>query len=324
MALSNNVINQLGVNTLALRGAGTEFNKFSRFFNSIVEAESSVASGDFVPTPGLTNAVLILGVGIAVWSFDLEKFVDIREFAAAGNQSNRYIELDGANDYIEFTGLQGGTENVLDWSKDWSIGVTLVGTSAVTNDNKFMTLFSNGDNAIYLRRGGSNWGMYVTGSTTYTHGANTWYAPAPTSRLLFTYNAATTRLKYYLGDPAAGTYAMRANLAVNSTVRSANNLSGSLCVGKSMDMTSGYAGQQVGWDGGLNNLIISNTELVTTQVAEFFQTGEAFTEHEYYPDLTSYMRLGEDAFPTVSDDKGNATGALYNGTSADFVDIPTS
>ena len=36
-----------------------------------------------------------------------------------------------------------------------------------------MTLFSNGDNAIYLRRDcGTNWGMYVTGDAGYTHGAN--------------------------------------------------------------------------------------------------------------------------------------------------------
>ena len=40
---------------------------------------------------------------------------------------------------------------------------------------------------------------------------------------------------------------------------------------------------------------------------EFFQTGEDFTSHEYYPDLTSYCRLGEDAFPNVVDDKGNIT-----------------
>ena len=193
----------------------------------------------------------------------------------------------------------------------------------MTSDNKFMTLFSNGKNSIQLRRGGSNWGMYVTGNDTYTHGANTWYAPNATSRVLFTYEAATNRLKYYLGDPASGTYAMRANLAVNSTVRSANEVGTSLCVGKKAVISSYGSGNQVYWDGGLNNLIVSDKVLVGPQVDEFFQTGEAFTEHEYYPDLTSYWRLGEDEFPAVVDSKGDSDGTLVNGAANDFVDIPS-
>ena len=318
--MTQNIIDVLGVNSLALRGLGTEFNRFSRFFTSLDDARTAVATNDYVPVPGLNNAVLIMGIGIALYSFDLEDFVAIEDLSAAGNQANRYIKLDGANDYVEFTGLSDGTEAVLDWSKDWSIGVTLVGLTSTVSDQKFMTLFSNGDNAIYLRRGGTNWGMYVTGDSGYTHGANTWYAPNSTSRILFTYCAATGRLKYFLGDPAAGTYAMRANLAVNSTVRSANQVGSSLCVGKSVGLTS-YP--SVYWEGGVNNLIVSDMELVGPQIDEFFQTGEAFTEHEYYADLTTYARLGEDTYPEVVDSLGHATGALVNGAADDFVDIPT-
>ena len=73
----------------------------------------------------------------------------------------------------------------------------------------------------------------------------------------------------------------------------------------------------------MNNLIISDKVLVGPQVDEFFQTGEAFTEHEYYADLTTYARLGEDTFPEVADTKGNATGELINGAANDFVDVPT-
>ena len=68
--MANNIIDILGVNTLALRGLGTEFNKFSRFFKSKAEAQQAVATGDYVPTPGQQNAVLVLGVGIMVYSFD--------------------------------------------------------------------------------------------------------------------------------------------------------------------------------------------------------------------------------------------------------------
>jgi len=317
--MTQNIIDILGINTLALRGKGTEFNRFSRFFQSVDDARESVATGDYVPTPGLTNAVLILGIGIAIYSFDLEDFVAIQDLAAAGNQASRYIELDGANDYIEFTSLQGGTENVLDWSKDWSIGLTLVGLTETTSDNKLMTLFSNGNNAIFLRRGGTNWGMYVTGDANLQHGANTWYAPTATSRLLFTYDASTYRLKYYLGEPASGTYALRANLLVNANTR-VNQVGNSLCIGKGVNTNLGTSAL---WDGGVNNLIISDQVLVGPQVDEFFQTGEAFTEHEYYADLTTYARLGEDTYPNVVDTKSNATGVLVNGAANDFVDIPT-
>ena len=317
--MTQNIIDILGINTLALRGKGTEFNRFSRFFQSVDDARESVATGDYVPTPGLTNAVLILGIGIAIYSFDLEDFVAIQDLAAAGNQASRYIELDGANDYIEFTSLQGGTENVLDWSKDWSIGLTLVGLTETTSDNKLMTLFSNGNNAIFLRRGGTNWGMYVTGDANLQHGANTWYAPTATSRLLSTYDASTYRLKYYLGEPASGTYALRANLLVNANTR-VNQVGNSLCIGKGVNTNLGTSAL---WDGGVNNLIISDQVLVGPQVDEFFQTGEAFTEHEYYADLTTYARLGEDTYPNVVDTKSNATGVLVNGAANDFVDIPT-
>ena len=40
------ILDTLAVNTLALRGAGNEFNKFSRFFKTLEEARGSVASGD--------------------------------------------------------------------------------------------------------------------------------------------------------------------------------------------------------------------------------------------------------------------------------------
>jgi len=316
--MTTNIIDVLGINTLALRGKGTEFNRFSRFFQSLTDAQESVASGDYVPTPGLTNAVLILGIGIAVYSFDLEDFVAIEDLQAAGNQASKYIELDGANDYIEFTGLGGGTQNVLNWNQNWSIGLTLVGLTDTTSDNQMMTLFSNGNNAIFLRRGGTNWGMYVTGDANLQHGANTWYAPNATSRILFTHDAATRRLKYYLGDPAAGTYAMRANLAISSNTYTPNQVGTSLCVGKAVSTNIGG----IAWDGGVNNLIISDQVLVGPQVDEFFQTGEDFTTHEYYADLTTYARLGEDSYPAVVDSKGNATGTLVNGAADDFVDIP--
>ena len=312
-----NIINTLGVDTLSLRGAGAEFNSFSRFFKSKDEALASVANGDYVPTPGVVNAVLMMGEGIMVYDFTLLDFVNITELSAAANQSPKFIELDGANDYVSLPTLAGGSEDVLDWTKSWSVGITLVGVEHY-NDALWMSLFSSGGNHITLRRGGSNWGMYVTSDDNgYQHGANTWYAPAEFDRILFTYDHLTARLKYYLGSPATGTYAMRANLLVNATVVAGNSADATLSIGKGV-------GSIIHWDGGINNLVISNQVLVGPQVDEFFQTGEDFNTHEYYPDLTSYCRLGEDTFPAVVDDKGNVTGGvLVNGTSEDFADVPT-
>ena len=311
-----NILQDLGVSRLHLRGTGTEFNTLSRFYGSKDEAVASVANGDYVPTPGKINAVLMLGEGIMVWDFVLLDFVNITELSGAGNQSPKFIELDGANDYIHFPNRAGGSEDVLDWTKSWSVGITLLGLEH-TNDALWMSLFSSGGNHITLRRGGSNWGMYVTSNdNSYQHGANTWYAPQEFDRILFTYDHLTARLKYYLGNPVAGTFAMRANLLVNSTVISGSSSDASLYVGKG-------AGSIISWDGGVNNMVMSDQVLTGPQVTEFFQTGEDFTTHEYYPDLTSYCRLGEDTFPAVVDDKGNVTnGVLINGTAEDFKDVP--
>ena len=71
-------------------------------FKSKQEAVEAVASGDYDPVEGQVNAVLVLSEGIMIYSFDLADFVHISEFSAAGNQANRYIDLDGVNDYIEF------------------------------------------------------------------------------------------------------------------------------------------------------------------------------------------------------------------------------
>lgn len=315
------VLQNLAVSTLSLRGKGNNFNKFSRFFTSLDEARASVDEGDYVPVAGVNNAVLVLGQGIMIWSFQLEDFVLIENFQAIGNQSSRYIELDGANDYANLATRAQGSENALDWSKSWSIGITLVGVQP-GSDNKWLSLFSSGGNHVTLRRGGTNWGIYVTSNNnSYQHGANTWVAPSDTSRILLTYDHTTYRLKYYLGEPSTGQYAMRANLLVNSTVRTGNNPAGELNIGKGVG-TGTYDPHH--WDGGINNLLISNTVFSGPMVDEFFQTGEEFNTHEFYPDWTSWCKLGEDAYPSIVDQKANISGGvLQNGTSDDFKDIPT-
>jgi len=332
-----NILQKLAVDTLSMRGAGVEFNELSRFFNSHAEALAEVANGGYVPTPGISNAVIVLGEGIMIWNFEIEDFVNISEVAGAANQSEKYIELDGANDYINLPNLAGGSESVLDFSTDWSVGVTFLGVEP-GSDGLNMCLFRNGGCSINLKRGGTNWGLYVTSDDNLYDAAtraqaNTWYAPGDFSRVLFTYNATTNRLKYYLGEPALGTYAMRANLLIPASMVSGQSVGTALEIGNGWTGTGGAGFSGNHWDGGVNNLIIADMELTGPQVAEYFQdqsgdpdapSSDSFLQAEYYPDLTSYCRLGEDTYPDVVDDKGNITGgALVNGTSDDFKDVPT-
>jgi hypothetical protein len=318
--MATNILSVLGVDSLALRGYQTEYNRFSRFFKSEEEAVQAINTGDYIPVPGISNLVIIGGLGIMLWSFDLQNFVGVAELQAAGNQANRYILIDGANDHIQFDSLAGGSENVLDLSKDWSFGVTLVGLgNEGSSDQKYVTLFSNGNTAVYLRRGGSNWGFYV-GAGNSSAGANTWVQPGATDRILITYNATTYRMKYYLGDPATGVYNLRANYLVASQTRTNNTVDGVLQIGNAVT-----AGSAVGehWDGGLNNMILSDHELTGPQIAEYFQSGEAFDNNEFYDDVTTWSKFGEDVYPAVTDVKGNATqGSLIGGTEQDFVDVP--
>jgi|TARA_E500000331_G_scaffold351987_1_gene399700 hypothetical protein len=318
--MATNILSVLGVDSLALRGYQTEYNRFSRFFKNEAEAVQAVTTGDYVPVPGISNLVIIGGLGIMLWSFDLQNFIGVAELQAAGNQANKYILIDGANDHVQFDALAGGSEAVFDLSKDFSFGVTMVGLgNEGSSDGAYVTLASNGNTAVYLRRGGSNWGFYV-GAGNANAGVNTWVSPGVSDRILLTYNATTYRMKYYLGDPATGVYAMRGNYFVSSAIRTNNTVDGVLKVGDGVD--SGIVTGQH-WDGGLNNMIISDHELTGPQIAEYFQSGEQYDSNEFYDDVTTWSKFGEDVYPNVTDVKGNATqGALINGTESDFADVP--
>ena len=59
-------------------------------------------------------------------------------------------------------------------------------------------------------------------------------------------------------------------------------------------------------------------------VEEYFQIQETYDQADFYGDLSTWAKLGEDPFPTVVDTLGDLTGGeLMNGTDADFVVIET-
>ena len=228
--------------------------------------------------------------------------------------SNSYIALDGSNDYVEFT--TKGAENVglLDWAQSWSVGINLVDFE-VLGDQQYITLFSSGSNAIMLRRGGSNYAMYITGNNGSTKiGANTWYAPVGGGKLLFTYSSTSNRLKYYIIQPD-GIWAQRANYLVNIGNIGGNAPGTNFCIGKPVT-------NSVYYHGGLNNLIVAAEELAGPIITEYAQVSETYDESSFYADLTSWAKFGEDTFPAVVDTKGVMTdGTLVNGQPDDFVVI---
>ena len=63
-------ITTLGVDNLSLRGAGTEYNRFSRFFRTRAEAQAAINSGDWSPEAGVANACLTADEGVLYWNAD--------------------------------------------------------------------------------------------------------------------------------------------------------------------------------------------------------------------------------------------------------------
>ena len=244
----------------------------------------------------------------------LERLSTVAEQAA--QTANAYIDLDGVNDYIEFTSKGVGSADVLDFTADWSIGINLIDFE-IKSDGQYITLFSSGQNAIMLRRGGTNYGLYLTGNGGSTKiGANTWYAPNPGAKLLFSFNATTSRLAYYIGTEEGG-WAQRANYLVNVANIGGNNPGANFCIGKAVSNSLYY-------HGGLNNFLVANIPMAGPQISQYFQTVETYDEQEFYSDVTTWAKLGEDTFPAVTDFVGSMTGgSLVNGVEADFVVIET-
>ena len=245
----------------------------------------------------------------------LKRLSTVTEIVAQA--ANSYIALDGSNDYIEFTGKGANNAGLLDWDADWSIGINLMDFE-VKADQQFLCLFKSGSNAIFLRRGGTNYGLYVTGNNGATKiGANTWYAPEAGGKLLFTYDGTTNkRLAYYIGN-ADGTYAQRANYLVNTANIGGNTPGTEFCIGKP-------AANSIYYHGGLNNLVTADEKFAGPIVDEYFAVQETYDQAGFYDDLSTWAKLGEDPFPTVVDTKADLTGgALINGTESDFVVIET-
>lgn len=258
--------------------------------------------------------------------FDTFKELALQRLTTAleivGQFSNSFIRFDGSNDYVEFTTKGAGNSGLLDWSQDWTIGVTLT-EFEVASDGKFITLFSSGQNAIMLRRGGSNHGLYLTGNDGANKaGINTWYAPNAGGKLLFANDGSAGFLKYYIGN-VDGTFSLRGVVNIASATLGNNNPGTNFCIGKKVG--SNAVAESLMFHGGMNNVITADEAFANASpmISEYFGVNETYDQASFYPDLTSWVKMGEDVYPAVSDVKGVLTdGALIDGTEEDFVEIP--
>ena len=243
------------------------------------------------------------------------------QLEVVGQYSNSFIRFDGSNDYVEFTTKGVDNADLLDWTKDWTIGVTLTEFD-VKSDGKFVTLFSSGGNGILLRRGGSNHGLYLTGNDGATKaGINTWYAPNPGGKLMFANDGNAGFLKYYIGN-VDGTYALRGVVNIASATGSQNSPSTNFCIGKRV--SNDAVAESLMFHGGMNNVVVADEAFANASpiIQEYFQVNETYDESSFYADLTSWVKMGENDFPEVTDTKGVMTGgSLVAGQPDDFVII---
>ena len=238
----------------------------------------------------------------------LTAFPTVAEEAPSLEYSDtHYIHLDAVNDYLSLTGTFNAPSPASDTT--WAIGFEIESVSSV-NDSTYTTMFSSGDTAFTLRKGGSNWGIYCFADGWSMAQANTWYAPAAGSKILIQWDG--TYVDYYLN----GTRRAHMN-ANNAYSDNASPVAGLLEFGKGGVSTVYWS--LCNWFGGINNLMISDNNLSSDYIAEYFATQDVST-HSYYGDIVDFLPLGENTYPNVVGLKGNVTGTLENGTESDFVE----
>jgi hypothetical protein len=236
-----------------------------------------------------------------VFSYDLSSPPSAE---APATPDDAFVRMDGVNDYISLS----GTGQIMDYTSTWTLACEIVELPTVTTDAKFMTLFRSGNNALTLRRGGSNWGFYAVNGYNSQAQANTWYAPQAGSRVLFQCDG--TKISYWLDG-------VRRSHSTLNTTHPSSHLTGSIDFGRG---GIGFAqGQVVSFEGGIDNILLTNTTLSNAEIAEWFAGGDV-TTHSYFNSSRDFLPCGEGTFPNIVGEKGTVTGSLVNGTSDDFVE----
>ena len=256
--------------------------------------------------PAGTFEFVISALGYEINSTDVQYTLSAPSTTgdAPATLDEAFVRLDGVNDYISLS----GTGSILDYTSSWTVACEIVEMPSNTTDAKFMPFFRSGNNALTLRRGGSNWGFYAAAGYYSVGQANTWYAPSAGSKVLWRCDG--NYISYFLDG------VRRATVSINSNYPS-------LHTNDSIDFGRGginfAQGTVVDFEGGIDNLLFTNDVLSDAQVAEWFAGGDV-TTHSYYSSARDFVPCGEGTFPNVVGEKSNVTGSLVNGTSDDFVE----
>ena len=153
--------------------------------------------------------------------------------------------------------------------------------------------------------------------TTARANANTWVPITADSRIVYMYDHTAMKLSYYLGSRTEGTYTRRAHISIPQTMVDTQVNGGNLSISSSFGGPGGGTFSGVRLDRtGVDNLIAFTSVLDDAQIAEMF----ASTEHaglSFYSSVFACASLGEEAYPTVLDKKGNLQNGVLSGGSAD-------
>ena len=213
-----------------------------------------------------------------------------------------YVELDGLNDYINLT---NANVDIMDYTKTWNIGLLLSGNVDTVNDSSYITLFKRGTNEVTLRKGGSNWGIYVYADGLSVAQANTWHAPQAGSRILVVCTG--TKFKYYLDG------VLRANMTLNGNV-SSQDPAGDLQIGK-----GGIKGSN--WTGGVDNIMLmegGSADFGKDQLYEYHSQNNV-SNMSFYPSVSDFLPLGELPFPNCLGLKQNVEGTIEDAIDSSII-----
>lgn len=202
------------------------------------------------------------------------------------------VTLDGNDDFIELK--NAGTYS---FDSTWGVFLQLRPPISELQDSSYVTLFRSGNNAITLRKGGSNWGLYVFKDNLSVAQANTWHAPTSTS-LIFV-QCTGTHIQYYLDG------VLRANIAINQTNATPSaHEEGVLQIGKGGEVKGQF------WYGSIDNLLLLNDALDSDEVSELFGSSgpEEYTALTFYDTKVRDFVLLEEAVIAM---KAVVTGTYY-------------
>ena len=283
--------------------------ELGRFFRGFVADEEGMNA---LPTPLRFEYIARMDTA-TIWEYNGSDWYDTlivaslegiaqEEELVLSYSDTRYIDLDGLNDYVN---LEDVPVEVMDYTESWGLGIELAGSVDTVNDSSYITLFKRGNNEVTLRKGGSNWGLYVYSNGSAVAQANTWYAPTSTSRILLV--STGTKIRYYLDG------VMRANISYNANVSNQDPI-GDLEVGR-----GGVQGSN--WTGGVNNIMImkgSSAVLGKDQLSEYHSQNNV-SNMSFYPSVVDFIPCGERPYPTLLGLKQVVSGTIEDSTESSVI-----